>query len=151
MPVTTNIATPGAIEVRRRARAASEREAEALLNELGDKIELALGDHIFSSHGEYLEEVVGMYLVMKHKTVAVAESCTGGLLSERLPRTQGSSNFYAGGAVCYSDDLKTKMAGGPRALIEENGAVSKPVGHARAEGIRKRAAAAPGTLSTRGA
>jgi len=144
IPVTTILATPGAIEVHLRARAASEREAEALLNELGDKIELALGDHIFSSHGESLEEVVGMYLVMKHKTVAVAESCTGGLLSERLTRTPGSSNFYAGGAVCYSDDLKTKMAGVPRSLIEENGAVSKPVAQALAEGIRKRAGASIG-------
>ena len=85
-----------------------------------------------------------MYLVMKHKTVAVAESCTGGLLSERLTRTPGSSNFYAGGAVCYSDDLKTKMAGVPRSLIEENGAVSKPVAQALAEGIRKRAGASIG-------
>ena len=81
-PVTTILATPGGIEVRLRARAASDEEAEALLSELGDKIELALGDHVYATHGETMEEVVGMYLVMKQKTVAVAESCTGGLLSE---------------------------------------------------------------------
>ncbi len=143
-PATTLLATPGAIEVHLRARAATDAEAEALLAELGDKIELALGDHIFSTHGESLEEVVGMRLVMKEKTVAVAESCTGGLLSERLTRTPGSSNFFLGGAVCYSNELKTKMAGVPQTLIEENGAVSKPVAQALAEGIRKRTGASLG-------
>ncbi len=143
-PVTTILATPGAIEIHLRARAASDAEAEALLTDLGDKVELALGDHVFSARGESLEEVVGMFLVMKHKTVAVAESCTGGLLSERLTRTPGSSNFFAGGAVCYSNELKTKLAGVPPSLIETHGAVSKPTAQALAEGIRQRAAASLG-------
>ncbi len=140
-PLTTILATPGSIEVHLRARAASDAEADTLLAELSDKIELALGDHVYSTRGESLEEVVGMYLVMKRKTVAVAESCTGGLLSERLTRTPGSSNFFLGGAVCYSNDLKTKLAGVPEALVNEHGAVSKPVAQALAEGIRKRAGA----------
>ncbi|MBI1983858.1 MAG: CinA family nicotinamide mononucleotide deamidase-related protein, partial [Acidobacteria bacterium] len=131
-PATTILASPGAIEVHLRARASSETEAEALLSELGDKIELALGDFVFSTRGESLEEVVGMYLVMRQKTVAVAESCTGGLVSERLTRTPGSSGFFLGGAVCYNNDLKIKIAGVPTALIEENGAVSKSVAQAMA-------------------
>lgn len=143
-PATTLLATPGGIEVHLRARVPSEEEADALLTELGDKIELALGDHVYSTGGETLEEVVGMYLVMKQKTVAVAESCTGGLLSERLTRVPGSSTFFLGGAVCYSNELKTKLAGVPAVLIEENGAVSKPVAQALAEGIRKRSGASIG-------
>ena len=143
-PVTTILTTPGAIEVHLRARASSDAEAEALLSELGDKIELALGDHVFSTHGESMEEVVGMYLVMKQKTVAVAESCTGGLLSERLTRTPGSSSFFLGGVVCYSNELKTKLCGVPEALLKENGAVSKIVAQAMAEGIRKRCGASIG-------
>ncbi len=143
-PTTTILATPGAIEVHLRARAPSEAEADALLNQLGDKIETALGDHVFSTRGESLEEVVGMYLVMKQKTVAVAESCTGGLLSERLTRIPGSSNFFLGGAVCYSNELKTRLAGVPAPLIEANGAVSRIVAQALAEGIRKRADASLG-------
>ncbi len=143
-PSTTILASPGAIEVHLRARAASDAEAEALLAELGDKVELALGDHVFSTRGESLEEVVGMYLVMRQRTVAVAESCTGGLLSERLTRTPGSSNFFLGGAVCYSNELKMKLAGVPAALIEGNGAVSRPVARALAEGIRKRTGASIG-------
>lgn len=143
-PVTTILATPGAIEVHLRARAANDKEAEALLVDLGDKIELALGDHVFSTQGESLEEVVGMYLVMKQKTVAVAESCTGGLLSERLTRIPGSSSFFMGGAVCYSNELKTKLAGVPKSLLEAHGGVSKPVAQALAEGIRRRAGSSLG-------
>ncbi len=143
-PATTILATPGAIEVHLRARAASDEEAERLLRELADKIEEALGEFVFSTQGESLEEVVGMYLVMKQKTVAVAESCTGGLLSERLTRTPGSSNFFLGGAVTYSNALKTKLAGVPGSLLEDSGAVSKPVAQALAEGIRKRTGASIG-------
>jgi nicotinamide-nucleotide amidase len=140
-PTTTILATPGAVEVHLRARAESDAEAEALLADLGDKIELALGEHVFSTHGESMEEIVGMYLVMKHKTVAVAESCTGGLLSERLTRIPGSSNFFLGGVVCYSNDLKMKLCGVPEVLLAQNGAVSKPVSQALAEGIRRRSGA----------
>ncbi|MGH9433018.1 MAG: competence/damage-inducible protein A [Terriglobia bacterium] len=143
-PTTTILARPGVIEVHLRARAASDQEADALINEVGDKVELALGEHVFSTHGESLEEVVGMYLVMKQLTVTVAESCTGGLLSERLTHTPGSSNFFLGGVVCYSNELKTRLAGVPAELIETNGAVSKPVAQALAEGIRRSTGASIG-------
>src|SRR5208337_4659395 len=143
-PTTTILAKPGAIEIHLRARAATDREAEARLAELGDRIELALGEYIFSMHGESLEEVVGMYLVMRQKTVAVAESCSGGLLAERLTRNSGSSNFFLGGAICYSNALKTILAGVPATLIEEHGAVSQPVAQAMAEGIRVRTGASLG-------
>ena len=85
-----------------------------------------------------------MYLVMKQKTLATAESCTGGLVSERLTRVPGSSDFFLGGAVCYSNELKTKFAGVPPSLLEEHGAVSKPVAQALAEGIRRRTSASIG-------
>ena len=140
-PTTTILAVAGAIEIHLRARAANEDEAQALLTELGDKIELALGDHVFSTRGESLEQIVAMYLNMKQKSVAVAESCTGGLLSERLTRVPGSSGYFLGGVVCYGNDLKTKLAGVPPALLETHGAVSKPVAQAMAEGIRSRSGA----------
>jgi nicotinamide-nucleotide amidase len=143
-PTTTILAKLGAIEVHLRARATSEEEAELLLNELGDPIEMALGDHIFSTRGESLEEVVGMYLTMKQQTVSVAESCTGGLLSERLTSVPGSSSFFLGGVVCYSNELKIKLAGVPADLIRQHGAVSKPVAQALSEGVRTRAGASIG-------
>jgi nicotinamide-nucleotide amidase len=143
-PETTILSVAGTIEVHLRAHGASEAEADKLLAELGDKIELALGDHIFSTGGESLEEVVGMYLVMKQKTVAVAESCTGGLVAERLTRVPGSSNFFLGGVVAYSNDLKTRLVGVPAELIAVEGAVSKPVAQALAEGVRRRTGASIG-------
>ncbi|MGH7247402.1 MAG: CinA family nicotinamide mononucleotide deamidase-related protein, partial [Pseudomonadota bacterium] len=143
-PVTTILAAPGAVEIHLRSSAPTEEEADALLAELGDKIEVALGDHVYSTRGESLEEVVGLYLVMKQRTVATAESCTGGLLGERLTRVPGSSSFFLGGAICYSNNMKTKLAGVPAALIETHGAVSKPVAQAMAEGIRARAGASYG-------
>lgn len=143
-PVTTILAKPGTIEVHLRARAADGREAEALLAELGDKLELALGEQVFSTRGETLEEVVGMYLVMKRATVAVAESCTGGLLSQRLTSIAGSSDYFLGGAVCYSNELKISLAGVPAAMLAAHGAVSKQVAKALAEGIRRRAGSTMG-------
>jgi nicotinamide-nucleotide amidase len=147
-PTTTILAKPGAIEIHLRARAPSDEEAEALLAELGDKIELALGECVFSTQGESLEEVVGMYLVMRQKTLAVAESCSGGLLAERLTHYSGSSNFFLGGAICYSNALKTTLSGVPATLIEEHGAVSQPVAQAMAEGIRARTGASIGVSIT---
>jgi nicotinamide-nucleotide amidase len=143
-PTTTILSTLGSIEVHLRARGAGEQEAESLLDELGDKIELALGDNVFSTRGEMLEEVVAMYLIMKQQTLAVAESCTGGLLSERLTSIPGSSNFFLGGVVCYSNELKTKLTAVPPILIEQHGAVSREVAQALGEGIRKRAGASIG-------
>ncbi len=143
-PATTILASLGTIEVHLRARAATEKDAEALLAELGDKIELALGDHVYSTKGESLEEVVGMYLVMRQKTLAVAESCTGGLLAERLTRISGSSSYFLGGAVCYTNQMKTRWAAVPADLIQAYGAVSKPVAQALAEGVRARAGASIG-------
>lgn len=141
---TTILSTGGAIEVHLNAHAATQQEADALLDELTDKIEPALGDHIFSTRGETLEEVVGMYLVMRQKTLATAESCTGGLLGERITRVPGSSEYYLGGTVCYSNELKIKFAGVSPKLLETCGAVSRPVAQALAEGIRRKANASIG-------
>jgi len=143
-PATTILATLGSIEVHLRARAATDREAETLLADLGDKIELALSEHVYSTKGESLEEVVGMYLVMRQKTLAVAESCTGGMLAERLTRISGSSSYFVGGAVCYTNEMKTRWAGVPADLINAHGAVSKPVAQAMAEGVRARSGSAIG-------
>ena len=85
-----------------------------------------------------------MFLMMKQETMAAAESCTGGLRAERLTRTPGSSNYFLGGAICYSNELKTKLAGVPEILIKENAAVSKPAAQAMAEGIRRRSGASIG-------
>ena len=77
-------------------------------------------------------------------TLATAESCTGGMLAEHLTHLAGSSNYFLGGVVCYSNQMKTALAGVPASLIEAKGAVSAEVASALADGIRKSAAATIG-------
>jgi nicotinamide-nucleotide amidase len=102
---------------------------------------LALGEHLYSMHGETLEEVVGRVLTENRATIAVAESCTGGMLAERLTNLGGSSSYFLGGVVCYSNELKTSLVGVPKELIETRGAVSSEVALALADGIRRRTGA----------
>lgn len=115
--------------------------AEARVNELASLIEEELDDVIYSSSsvkGESLEQIVLYYLEMRGATLSVAESCTGGLMAQRLTSISGSSRSFLGGAVVYSNELKTEFAGVPEELIEEHGAVSREVAIALAEGIRRR-------------
>ena len=112
-------------------------EANATLNEIVRSFELALGDRIFAHAGTPLEEVVAHLLMENRATIAAAESCTGGLLAERLTRIPGSSNYFLGGVVCYSNEMKTAWADVPAEMIAAKGAVSSEVAIALAEGIRR--------------
>jgi nicotinamide-nucleotide amidase len=94
---------------------------------------------LYSTDGRPLEAVVGGLLRERKLTIAVAESCTGGLLTSRLTDVPGSSDYVECGVVCYSNRAKTELAGVPEALILEHGAVSEPVAQAMARGIRSRA------------
>ena len=112
--------------------------AQQRVDELATKMEEALDQHLFSSTNETLEQIVLYYLEMKQQTLAVAESCTGGLLSQRLTSISGSSRSFLGGAVVYSNELKTDFANVPAELITRHGAVSTEVAEAMARGIRQR-------------
>jgi nicotinamide-nucleotide amidase len=133
---TTVLAGAGEIEVHLRSRASDQSEAEARVEALADEIERELGDYVYSNRGESLEQIVGYYLQMRNATVAVAESCTGGLLGQRLSSVSGSSRYFLGGAITYSNDLKTLFASVPPLMIAAHGAVSREVATAMAEGIR---------------
>ena len=122
----------------------TEAEAQARVDELAEKIEQEMGEEIFSSHGESLEEVVLLMLGLRHMTLAAAESCTGGLLAQRLTAVPGSSRYFLGGAVVYADRLKTIFADVPEELVRTEGPVSEPVARAMAEGIRRRTGASVG-------
>jgi nicotinamide-nucleotide amidase len=141
---TTILAGAGDIQFNLITRADSIETAQARVDELAGKIEDELEDAVYSSKGESLEQIVGYYLQMRDATLAVAESCTGGLLGERLTSISGSSRYFLGGAVVYSNELKTKFAAVPADLIAEHGAVSREVAIAMAEGIRKRCKATLG-------
>jgi len=135
---TTILAGGGEIQLHLRCRKESKSEAEARVEALAEKIEDEMGDAIFSRKGETIEQIVSYLLQMRSMTLAVAESCTGGMLAERLTSISGSSRYFLGGAVVYSNELKTQFANVPKALINQHGAVSREVAASMAEGIRKR-------------
>lgn len=130
--------TPGEVQLHLRAQANSEEEAQKKVDSLASALEDEFQDAVFSSQGESLEQIVGYYLQMRGATLAVAESCTGGMLAERITSIPGSSRYFLGGAVVYDNSLKTKLAGVAPLLIAEHGAVSSQVAAALAEGIRER-------------
>jgi nicotinamide-nucleotide amidase len=122
--------------------------AERQLDEIVERFKLALDDHIFTTQGESLEEVVARELIAHTATISVAESATGGLLAQRLTRIAGSSSYFLGGVVCYSNSLKSAWVDVPEQLIETRGAVSAEVTRALAEGIRRRSGATLGLAVT---
>jgi nicotinamide-nucleotide amidase len=134
---TTILAGAGDIQLRLTRRAESQEAAQARVDELAGLLEDELEDFVYSSRGESLEQIVAYYLQMRGATIAVAESCTGGLLGERITKVSGSSRYFVGGAIVYDNEMKTLFANVPPALIAEHGAVSKEVAAALAEGIRE--------------
>ncbi len=135
---TTILAGAGEIQLHLRSRASSLETAQERVDQLIEKIENELGDLVFSDNGDSMEQIVGYFLQMRNASLSVAESCTGGLLGERITSISGSSRYFLGGALVYSDKLKTELAGVPPQLISKHGAVSAEVAKALAEGIRKR-------------
>ncbi len=135
---TTILAGAGEVELHFKSRAASEDAAQRRVDEVAGLAEDELDDAVFSRNGESLEQIVGYWLQMRNATLAVAESCTGGLLAERITSISGSSRYFLGGAVVYSNTLKTELSGVPADMIDRHGAVSHEVAAALAEGIRYR-------------
>jgi nicotinamide-nucleotide amidase len=138
-PQTTILFNSSEIEIHLRAHGRTEVEAEALLDHLSLKIEKELGNSVFSFRGERMEEVVGRRLTIAGFTLAVAESCTGGLIAERLTNVPGSSAYFIEGVVSYSNESKTRLLGVDKKLIRDHGAVSKEVARDMARGVRHRA------------
>lgn len=138
-PQTTILFNQSEIEIHLTAHGRTEAEAGALLDRLSEQLEERLGNAVFSFAGEKMEEVVGLKLRVGGYTLSVAESCTGGLIAQRVTEVPGSSKYFIEGVVAYSNDAKTRTLGVDPALIWENGAVSAPVARAMAEGIRERA------------
>jgi nicotinamide-nucleotide amidase len=145
---TTILAGSGEIQLHFLSAKPTLAEAQARVDELTEKIEAEMDDAVFSSHGESLEEVVLLNLGLRDLTLATAESCTGGLLAERLTAIPGSSRYFLGGAVVYSDALKTSFAGVSAKLVAEHGPVSAEVAISLAEGIRIRTQASLGISIT---
>jgi nicotinamide-nucleotide amidase len=134
---TTILAHTGDITLHLICAKGSPEAAQARVDELAAKLEEELEEFVYATQLETLEQIVLYYLGMNGSTLAVAESCTGGMVAQRLTAVPGSSRSFLGGAVVYSDELKTSLVGVPASLIESNGAVSKAVASALAEGIKR--------------
>jgi len=135
---TTILAGAGEIQLHFKSRGATLEVAQAHVDEAADAVEEELDDAVYSRDGQSLEQIVGYWLQMRSATLAVAESCTGGLLGERITSVSGSSRYFAGGAIVYSNSVKTELTGVPADMIERHGAVSREVAAALAEAIRYR-------------
>jgi len=123
------------VELHIAARAASEMDAKARVDELASELGTALGKSVFATHGETLEAVVGKMLTDRGETVALAESCTGGLVAQRLTNVAGSSRYFLEGVVSYSNNAKMERLNVPAEVIGRFGAVSAECAEAMAKGI----------------
>lgn len=147
-PVTTILAAPGDIQVHLRGYGSSESEARVVVDELGRQIEAELGDRVYSRNGESMEEVVGQLLDARGATLALAESCTGGLLAERITSVPGSSRYFLGGWVSYTNRFKAASLGVRVETLETHGAVSAEAAGEMAEGARRAAGSTLGVAVT---
>ena len=111
------------------------------LAELAGEIRKRIGSYVYSEADETLEEIVGKLLLRQGRTLALAESCTGGYISHRITRVAGSSAYYVGGCVSYSNDAKERLLGVERTTLERYGAVSRETALEMAEGVRRRTGA----------
>jgi nicotinamide-nucleotide amidase len=141
---TTILAHAGDIQLTLLCAKSNGEAAQQRVDELASRMEEALDDYLYSSGGESLEQIVLDYLGLRQATLAVAESCTGGMIAQRITGVSGSSRSFVGGAIVYSNEMKTALAGVPAELIHEYGAVSVEVAKALAVGIRQRTGATLG-------
>ncbi len=138
-PTVAPLAGQGRVRLRITTRAATEEEAHEKIAPVEKEILARLGDYFYGEDDETLESSVGRLLKEKGATVALAESCTGGLIAKRLTDVAGSSAYFGEGFVTYSNGAKERLLGVPRETLAEHGAVSEPVARAMAEGARKAA------------
>jgi nicotinamide-nucleotide amidase len=138
-PATTILSAPGDLFVHLRAQAETEAQADELLRQVGNPIAALLGDRAYTEDpNESLEAVVGRLLRKQRATVSTAESCTGGLIAYRLTEQGGSSDYFVGGYVTYSEAQKQQILGVPKELIQKQSAVSEAVAAAMAQGARSK-------------
>jgi nicotinamide-nucleotide amidase len=136
----TILAALGQIELHLSVRALDRGAADVVLDRACEQVRSVLGDDVYSIDGRSLEAVLGDLLVARQFRIAIAESCTGGLITSRLIDVAGSSRYVDRAYVVYSNASKTALLGVPQALLAEHGAVSEPVAVAMARGAREAAA-----------
>lgn len=137
-PTIALLAGKGEVIIRLTCKGTTEQEAMDTIANLEQKIRQRVGEYIFGVDEDNIEVVLGKILQQKHLTVALAESCTGGLVSSRITDVAGSSNYFTGSIVCYSNQAKKEHLGVPEDVLAVHGAVSEQTAKLLAKGIRSR-------------
>lgn len=140
-PSLAPLAQTAEVHLRITSRARTEEEAAGLIAELEEELRQRLGKYIYGTDEEQLEDKIGAELVRRGLTLAVAESCTGGLVSHRITNVPGSSRYFRLGVVAYANEAKIRVLGVDSHLLATCGAVSEEVAMAMASGVRQAAAA----------
>ena len=136
-PTIATYAKSDAVDVRITAKAVTRAESEQQVAAMEARVREILGHHVFGVDKDTLQSVVGKYLTERRQTLAVMESITGGLLSSRITDEPYSSDYFVGGLVAYSDELKAQM-GVPSRILEQYGAISEETARAMAHAVRER-------------
>jgi len=136
-PTIAFLARPNEVSVRITAKAADGDEATRMISVVADQVREKLGENVFGEDNQTMEEAVGILLSEKHKTLAIAESCTGGLISDRITDVPGSSDYFQGTVIAYSNKIKVNLLGVSEEDLNQHGAVSSPVATQMAQGVRK--------------
>jgi competence/damage-inducible protein CinA-like protein len=136
-PTVAPLAGQGKVRLRITTRAATDREAQEKIAPVEKEVIARLGDYYFGEDDETLESAIGRLLQERGATLALAESCTGGLLAKRLTDLPGSSAYFGEGLVTYSNQSKERLLGVPHEMLVDHGAVSEPVAREMAEGARR--------------
>lgn len=136
-PTIALYASPAVVRIRLATKAADEREAQAQFAPVEAHIRQKLGQHIFGVDEETMASVVGRLLREQHATLAIAESCTGGLIASKITDVPGASDYFLAGVVSYANEAKIGLLGVPEEIIRQYGAVSEECARAMAEGVRR--------------
>ena len=136
-PTIAFLARPNEVSVRITAKAADGDEASRMISVVADQVRQKLGENVFGEDNQTMEEAVGILFSEKHKTLAIAESCTGGLISDRITDVSGCSNYFQGTVIAYSNKIKIHLLGVSEEDLDRHGAVSSPVAIQMAQGVRK--------------
>jgi nicotinamide-nucleotide amidase len=145
---TTVLFTNSEIEIHLIAKAETVQKAQERVDDLAEKLEEKLDLFCYSTQGEALEQVIGNRLQLRGYTIATAESCTGGLVAQRITEVPGASNYFLGSIVSYTEDIKQWLLNVPKEMLDRSGAVSGEVAEAMARGIKEQTGATIGVSIT---
>jgi nicotinamide-nucleotide amidase len=147
-PTIAMYASPAQVRLRFATKALTREEAEARFAPVEAQVREVLGTRVFGVDGDTMPSIIGRLLRERHQTLAVAESCTGGLIASRLTDIPGASDYFVTGVVAYANETKTRLLGVPEELLQRFGAVSEECARAMAENVRADSQADYGIATT---